>query len=125
MLVGAGTSEGSVKGTCYFSVHAQLIQIIPHAAAIITQMLPGTACHMVGAFVFGLFFFNEEVKAAAFYSAVLSTCVSVVVLQLAIKQKKTLVTLLPCCSQNESKSGASVTDELELRMWELVTGYVT
>lgn len=70
MLVGAGE-----KGTCYFSVHAQLIQIIPHAAAIITQMLPGTACHMVGAFVFGLFFFNEVVKAWAFDSVVLSTCI--------------------------------------------------
>lgn len=59
MLVGAGAGAGAgAKGMCYFSVHAQLIQIIPHAAAIITQMLPGKARHMVRAFVLGFLFFS-------------------------------------------------------------------
>lgn len=33
--------------------------------------------------------------------------------------------MLPYCLQNESKSGVSVTDELQLHMRKLVTGYVT
>lgn len=110
---------------CYF-FHAQLIQIIPHAAAIITQMLPGKARHMVRALFWGLFiFFNEGVKTVVSYSAAFSTCMLAVVLRHFCQTNKPLATLLTYCPQNKYKSGATVTDDLELRVWKLVTGYTT
>lgn len=48
-----------------------------------------------------------------------------VILRHCCQTRKPLATLLPCYPYNESKSGAVVTDELELRVWKLVTGHVT